>query len=218
MNLPEVPQGKHRERPKGQRGKPLGGICRLRKTDGREERGQLSGVETGGSPDAATPPGTREAPRRVPAAPRAPAPSARCIVLPASGRVLHPQPPAARERHTPPRRRPSPSAGPGAARRERGPHSNRLLGAGSGPRGLIQSAGIGPPQPPARNSGSPAPRRPPRESPETPLHSAAPKAFVLAATRITIPEEEVPRLLVALRHRVRPRSGQPRRHLLSPHS
>ena len=42
MNLPEVPQGKHTERPRGQRGKPQGGICRLRKTDGREERGQLS--------------------------------------------------------------------------------------------------------------------------------------------------------------------------------
>ena len=65
---------------------------------------------------------------------------------------------------------------------------------------------------------APPARRPPRESPETPLHSSAPKAFVSAATRITIPEEEVPRLLVALRHRVRPRSGQPRRHLLSPHS
>ena len=56
MNLPEVPQGKHTERPRGQRGKPQGGICRLRKTDGREERGQLSGLETGSSPDAAMPP------------------------------------------------------------------------------------------------------------------------------------------------------------------
>ena len=56
MNLPEVPQGKHTERPRGQRGKPRGGICRLRKTDGREERGQLSGLETGSSPDAAMPP------------------------------------------------------------------------------------------------------------------------------------------------------------------
>ena len=56
MNLPEVPQGKHTERPRGQRGKPRGGICRLCKTDGREERGQLSGLETGSSPDAAMPP------------------------------------------------------------------------------------------------------------------------------------------------------------------
>ena len=62
MNLPAEPQGKHTERPRGQRGKPPGGISRLCKTDGREERGQLSGVETGGSPDAATPPGPREAP------------------------------------------------------------------------------------------------------------------------------------------------------------
>ena len=31
-------------------------------------------------------------------------------------------------------------------------------------------------------------------------------------------EEEVPQLLVALRHRLRPRSGQPPRHLLIPHS
>lgn len=178
MNLPAVPQGKHTERPRGQRGKPRGGICRLCKTDGREERGQLLGLETGGSPDAATPPGLREAPTRVPAAPRAPAPSPRCIVLPASGRVLHPQPPAARERHTPPRRRPSPRAGPGAARRERGPHSNRLLGAGSGPRGLIQSAGIGPPQPPAPNSGSPAPRRPagtPEKAPRHPSTARRPR-------------------------------------------
>ena len=38
---------------------------------------------------------------------RAPTPSPRCIVLPASGRVLHPQPSAARERHTPLRRRPT---------------------------------------------------------------------------------------------------------------
>ena len=53
MNLPEVPQGKHTESPRGQRGKPRGGICRLCKTDGREERGQLSGLETGSSPDAA---------------------------------------------------------------------------------------------------------------------------------------------------------------------
>ena len=36
--------------------------------------------------------------------------------------------------------------------------------------------------------------------------------------RITIPEEEVPWLLVALPHRVRWRRGQLRRHLLSPHS
>ena len=62
MNLPAVPQGKHTERPRGQRGKPREGICRLCKTDGREESGQLSGLETGGSPDAATPPGPREAP------------------------------------------------------------------------------------------------------------------------------------------------------------
>lgn len=40
----------------------------------------------------------------------------------------------------------------------------------------------------------------------------------MAATRITIPEEEVPGLLVAPPHRVRQRSGQPRRHLLSPHT
>ena len=59
--------------------------------------------------------------------------------------------------------------------------------------------------------------QPPRESPETPLHST-PKAVVLAAPRITFPEEEVPRLLVALRHRVRRRSRQPWWHLLSPHS
>ena len=56
MNLPEVPQGKHTERPRGQRGKPRGGSSRLCKTDGREERGQLSGLETGSSPDAAMPP------------------------------------------------------------------------------------------------------------------------------------------------------------------
>ena len=171
MNLPAVPQGKHTERPRGQRGKPRGGICRLRKTYGTEERRQLSGLETGSSPDAATPPGPRDAPRRVPAAPGAPAPSPRCIVLPASGRVLHPQPPAAQERHTPPRRRPSPRAGLRAARRERGPHSNRLLSAGSGLRGLIQSAGIVPPQRPAPNSGStagpPPTQRKPRDTPST---------------------------------------------------
>ena len=77
-----------------------------------------------------------------------------------------------------------------------------------------------------RSASAPSPkfglhRRPaahPEKAPRHALHSAAPKTFVLAATRITIPEEEVPRLLVALPHRVRPRSGQPRRHLLSPHS
>ena len=177
MNLPAVPQGKHTERPRGQRGKPRGGIC---KTDG--EGGERTTFRTRNRRqsrccDAARTPGS-------PDDTRTPAPSPRCIVLLPSGRVLHPQPPAAQERHTPPRRRPSPRAGPRAARSERGPHSNRLLGAGSGPRGLIQSARtVGP----APNSGSPAGR----ENPETPLHSAAPKACVLAATRIRIPEEEV---------------------------
>ena len=158
MNLSAVPQGKHTERPRGQRGKPRGGICRLCKTDGREERGQLSGVETGGSPDAATPPGTREAPRRVPAAPRAPAPSARCIVLPASGRVLHPQPPAARERHTPPRRRPSPRAAPSAERR-RGLGTERVNPVGGHRSASAPSPKLGLPRAPP-----PTPRKP-RDTP-----------------------------------------------------
>ena len=164
MNLPEVPQGKHTERPRGQRGKPRGGICRLCKTDGREERGQLSGLETGSSPDAAMPPAP-------------PHPSPPCIVPPASSCVLHPQPPVAWERHTPLRRRPSPRAGPRAACRERGPHSNRLLGADSGPRGLIQSARTVRPAP---NSGSPAgPPPTPRKPGDTPpQHSAQGFCFV----------------------------------------
>ena len=71
MNLPEVPQGKHTERPRGQRGKPRGGICRLRKTDGREERGQLSGLETGSSPDAAMPPAPPHPALRASSSPQA---------------------------------------------------------------------------------------------------------------------------------------------------
>ena len=151
MNLPAEPQGKHTDRPRGQRGKPPGGICRLCKTDGREERGPLSGLDH--FQDCA------------------PAPSPRSVVLPAGGRVLHPQPPAAQERQSSPRCRPSPRAGLRAARRERGPHSNRLLSAGSGLRGLIQSAGIVPPQRPAPNSGStagpPPTQRKPRDTPST---------------------------------------------------
>ena len=87
MNLPAAPQGKHTEHPRGQRGEPRKGICRLCKTDGREEMGQVSGLETGSSPEAATPSGPGK-PRR-PSRPRA---QPRCIVLPASSRVLHPQP------------------------------------------------------------------------------------------------------------------------------
>ena len=71
MNLPEVPQGKHTERPRGQRGKPRGGICRLCKTDGREERGQLSGLETGSSPDAAMPPAPPHPALRASSSPQA---------------------------------------------------------------------------------------------------------------------------------------------------
>ena len=108
---------------------------------------------------------------------RTPAPSPPCIVLPASSRVLHPQPPVARERHTPLRRRPSPRAGPRAACRERGPHSNRLLGADSGPRGLIHSVHTVRPAP---NSGSPAgPPSTPRKPGDTPpQHSAQGFCFV----------------------------------------
>ena len=195
MNLPAVPQGKHTEHPRGQRGKPRGGIC---KTDG--EGGERTTFRTRNRRqsrccDAARTPGS-------PDDTRTPAPSPRCIVLLPSGRVLHPQPPAAQERHTPPRRRPSPRAGLRAARRERGPHSNRWLSAGSGLRGLIQSAGIVPPQRPAPNSGSTAgPPPTPRKPRDTPPQRGA-QGFFSAATRITIPEEEVPRLLVALPHRV----------------
>ena len=164
MNFPAVPQGKHTERPRGQRGKPRGGICRLCKTDGREERGQLSGVETGGSPDAATPPGPRDAPRRVPAAPGAPAPSPRCIVLPASGRVLHPQPPAARERHPPRGADRAPGGAEGGAQGARAT-LQQVARRGLGTRGLIQSAR---PVRPAPNSGSPA--GPPPTPPQRGAH------------------------------------------------
>ncbi|XP_055277671.1 nascent polypeptide-associated complex subunit alpha, muscle-specific form-like [Moschus berezovskii] len=142
---------------------------------------------------------------------------------PASGRGLPAQPPAARERHTPPRRRP---LEPQGWRRERGAEGARAALQQAARRGLGTQRvnpvrGHRPAAPPSPKLGLPraAPaRRPPRESPDTPLHSAAPTAFVSAATRIALPEEEGPRLLVPPGHRVRPRSGQPRRHLLSPHS
>ena len=106
-----------------------------------------------------------------------PAPSPPCIVLPASSCMLHPQPPVARECHTPLRRQPSPRAGLRAACRERGPHSTRLLGADSGPRGLIQSAHTVRPAP---NPGSPAgPPPTPRKPGDTPpQHSAQGFCFV----------------------------------------
>ena len=106
-----------------------------------------------------------------------PAPSPPCIVLPASSCMLHPQPPVARECHTPLRRQPSPRAGLRAACRERGPHSTRLLGADSGPRGLIQSVHTVRPAP---NPGSPAgPPPTPRKPGDTPpQHSAQGFCFV----------------------------------------
>ena len=190
------------------------------RTDGREGREQLLGLETGGRSDAETPPGPGEASTRVSGGPPRPdaQPSVHCP--PRRRPRPPPTPRAAPERHTPPRRPPRRRAGPGAARGERGPHSHRLPSASSGPRGLNLSASICPPQPPTPNPAPPRPAGPPPtpRSPETPRHSPAPKAFVLAATRITIPEEELPGLLVAPRHRVRQRSGQPRRHLLSPHT
>lgn len=133
MNLPAVPQGKHTERPRGQRGKPPGGISRLCKTDGREERGQRSGLETGSSPDAATPP----APLTQPSEPRPPGRRPRAPPTAPSGPGAPPAPAAPTE----------PQAGPRAARRARGPHSSRLLGAGAGQRGT-----------PARAPGPPSPR------------------------------------------------------------
>ena len=138
MNLPKVPQGKHTERLRRQRGKPRGGTCRLCKTEGRQERGQLSGLETGSSPDAATPP-----------APPHPALGASSSRLAAACSTHNPQRPGSATR--PRGADQAPGLVPRAARRERGQHSNRLLGAGSGPRGLIQSAGMGPPQRPALN-------------------------------------------------------------------
>jgi hypothetical protein len=72
------------------------------------------------------------------------------------------------------------------------------------PRG---SAPIATPRPQTPRRRPPEPSLGPVPLPKKPLrqtrHSPAPEAFVLAATRITIPEEEVPGLLAAPRHGVR---------------
>ncbi|XP_069427544.1 skin secretory protein xP2-like [Ovis canadensis] len=173
LNLPAVPQGKHTERPRGQRGKPPGGISRLCKTDGREERGQRSGLGTGSSPDAAAPPA-------------APHPG-----LGASSS----RPAAARSPHSPQR--------PGSATRPRGADRapGGAEGGAQGARAPLQQAarrGLGTEgdSSPRARAAQPQTRAPPPAR-RPPLHSAAPKALVSAATRIRIPEEAVPRRLVA---------------------
>lgn len=155
-----------------------------------------------------------------------------CIVLPRLAAASSTHAPGWRGSATRPRgadqssglpaRSPEKALGRGWGRGSRDPHSHRLPSAGGGQRGLIISPGICPPQPPIRLLRTPSARCRSREAPPTspfrpPRHSPAPKAFVLAATRITIPEEEVPGLLVAPQHRVRQRSRQPR-HLRVPHT
>ena len=129
-------------------------------------------------------------------------------------------------------------ADPGSGRLSRTPSSTKDLGKGEAegePRSTLAQVaqrglrrqrvnnlpGVCPPQPSpqTRLLRTPSARRRSQGAPPTPRHSLAPKAFVLAATRITIPEEEeVPELLVAPQHRVRQKSGQPRRHLLISHT
>lgn len=146
--------GKHTERPRRQREASKEEYAKL---TGRR-RGQLSGLETGGSQDAATPPGPQEA-RRHPH----PHPA-----LGASSPTQRP-----RATHSPQR--------PKSATRPRGADQPRVNPV-RGHRSAL-------PRPPQIRAPPPA-RRPPR-SPETRPPQRGAQDFVLAATGITIPEEEV---------------------------
>ena len=98
--------------------------------------------------------------RRPPAPPR-----------PALG-ALSSQPAAASSTHSP--QRPGSATRPRGADRAPGLRLAQSAGAGSGPRGLTQSARIGPPQRPAPNSGSPAgPQPTPRKPRDTPPQRGA---------------------------------------------